>query len=268
MSVNSYLTNLANDLIIRDNEKESIKKSYSTLEYRLNSYFEDKVGFISKFGSYSRETILPRSYDSNSDVDVMVRFNDDSFMPQTYLNRLRNFAECRYSRSEIYQSNPTLVLELNHIKFELVPCIFSDNNSLGIYKIPAKASNYEKWLYTSPFDFNEQLTEKNKQHNWHIKRLIRIMKLWNKKGISIYSSFELESIIVNSRFYGCLFAGNAQLKDYFYEFVSELNNTYLLLPYQYQRDKVKKLVDKVQEIKNNEYYYPNWAESQLKAIFE
>lgn len=266
MSVNSYLTNLADKLIIRDDEKNSIKKSYDALEYRLNNYFKDEVGYVSKFGSYQRNTILPRSYDIHSDVDILVRFNDDSYMPQSYLNRLKNFAECWYSRSEIYQSNPTVVLELNHIKFELVPCIFSGNNS-DTYRIPAKATNYEKWLYTSPFEFDKQLTEKNTLHNSNIKRLIRIMKLWNKKGFKeVYSSFDLENSIVNTNFYSCLLNGNAQLKDYFYEFVLGLN--YLYFPYQYQRDKVTNLLNKVQEIKTNELYYPVWAENQLKTIFE
>ena len=74
MSVNSYLTNLADKLIIRDDEKNSIKKSYDALEYRLNNYFKDEVGYVSKFGSYQRNTILPRSYDIHSDVDILVRF--------------------------------------------------------------------------------------------------------------------------------------------------------------------------------------------------
>jgi len=55
----------------------------------------------------------------------MVIFNiyDGQGKPQTYLDRLRELAEVKYSTSEISQSNPTIVLALNHIKFELVPAV-------------------------------------------------------------------------------------------------------------------------------------------------
>ncbi len=143
MSVNSYLTNLSSKLIIRDTEKESIKKSYDTLCSRLKSYFGNEITFVKKFGSYQRNTILPRKNDDNSDVDVMVLFRDDSYKPKTYLKKLRNFAEIYYSSSEIYPSHPTVVLELNHIKFELVPSIETVFWSSYNYQIPAKSTDYE-----------------------------------------------------------------------------------------------------------------------------
>ncbi len=266
MTVNSYLNNLASNLIIRDSEKQSIKKSNDTLETRLNNYFGNEIGFVSVFGSYQRNTILPRIYDENSDIDVMVRFTDTSYKPQTYLNKLRRFAEHWYSTSEIHQSNPTIVLELNHIKFELVPSIFSGSSVLGTYKIPSKASSYEDWIYSSPFDFSKTVTEKNKAHNSQIKPLIRIMKRWNRINGGIYESFELEQMIVNHGFYTCLFDTNANLRSYFYDFASSLNTW--SLSYQYQKNAVNKLKSKVEEAKNDEIYYPSSAEDTIKSIFE
>lgn len=51
---------------------------------------------------------------------MIVFDNVNNYTPQTFLTRLKNFAEEYYSRSEIYQDSPAIVLELNHIKFELV----------------------------------------------------------------------------------------------------------------------------------------------------
>ncbi|MFZ7217215.1 SMODS domain-containing nucleotidyltransferase [Avibacterium avium] len=262
MSVNSYLENLAKNLIIRDDEKDSIKRSFDTLKMRLENYFGYEIGFVKKFGSYHRDTILPRKYDENSDVDVMVLFNDDSYTPQTYLNRLRRFVERWYSRSEIYQSNPTIVLELNHIKFELVPCIKAGYYENGNYKIPAKASNYSKWILTSPFEFSDELTAKNKLHNSKIKPLIRIMKKWNAKS-KAYSSFELEQKIID-----CYFDyRSSTIADYLYDLSS-----YLIwhgLPDQaYKRDNVEKLISQITQIKNYEYQYPDWATATIREIFE
>lgn len=122
MSVNSYLNSLASDLVLSNDENESIKKSISTLETRLKNWFGSAVIESFKFGSYTRGTILPRKVDSDSDIDYMVVFdNSNNYNPQTYLNRLKSFVENYYSTSEIHQSSPTIVLKLNHIKFELVP---------------------------------------------------------------------------------------------------------------------------------------------------
>lgn len=262
MSVGSYLDNLAKDLIIRDDEKASIKKSFDTLKWRLESYFGSDIGFVKKFGSYHRETILPRKHDFNSDVDVMILFKNKSYQPQTYLNKLKLFAEYWYSRSEIYQSNPTIVLELNHIKFELVPCIEAEYYESGNYKIPSKASDYSKWLLTSPFEFNDSLTTKNIAHNYKIKPLVRVMKKWNTKQ-RVYSSFELEKKIVNCYSFSW---NNSNLKEYLYDFVGSLS--YFDLPYQYQKDRVKNLIDKISEIKRDEYQYPTLSEIAIKEIFE
>ena len=77
--------------------------------------------------------------------------------PQTYLDRLRRFAEKYYSSSEIHQSNPTVMLELDHIKFDLVPAI----SQYSQYQIPSPASSWSDWLLTDPNGFNQQLTDAN-----------------------------------------------------------------------------------------------------------
>lgn len=40
------------------------------------------------------------------------------------------------------------------------------------------------------------------------------------------------------------------------------------LQYQYQREEVKKFVDKIKEIQRDEKEYPNWAESELRKFFD
>ena len=122
MSVNTYLSDSASNLVLSTKEKESITTSINTLEIRLESYFGANIEEKFKFGSYTRVTILPRKVDEESDVDYMVVFdNSNNYTPQTFLDRLKRFAETKYSTSEIYQLSPTIVLELNNIKFELVP---------------------------------------------------------------------------------------------------------------------------------------------------
>ena len=43
MSVNSYLSNCASDLVLSSSEKDSITTSINTLETRLTSYFGNDI---------------------------------------------------------------------------------------------------------------------------------------------------------------------------------------------------------------------------------
>lgn len=220
MTVNSYLANLANTAIIRDQEQESIRRSIATLRSRVNQYFGGDITQQLIFGSYSRGTILPRSMDENSDVDYMVVFADSSNRPQTYLNRLRRFVEQYYSRSEISQSNPTIVLSLNHIRFELVPAI--DGWFTGL-QIPAKASDFDDWISTDPTGFNQELVNANQSYDNQIKPLVRVMKYWNARNGYPFESYSLEQDIVQHGFGFLGLLGGRQLKHYFYEYIEGMN---------------------------------------------
>lgn len=259
MSVNSYLSNLANSLIIRDDEKNSINRSIVNLQSKLssvNNYFSEHF----TFGSHSRGTILPRKIDESSDIDYMLIFNDNSKKPQTYLNWIKtNIAEKHYSRSEIYQSNPTIVLELNHIKFELVPAI---KNVWGQLQIPAKASDYNDWIMTNPTGVNTTLTSANQRHNNLIKPLVRLIKYWNAKSDYPFESFDLEQKVVNSAFYG-----NTLLRDYFYNFANSLIIDYSMAQWK------KNEIEKFKKIANEASYserigFAIDAETKIKKLFE
>lgn len=224
MTVNSYLNSVSNAAIVRDLEKESIKRSISTLQTKLAHYFPKQLSNHFIFGSYSRGTILPRGMDAQSDVDYMIVFEDSSRKPQTHLNQLRQFVGKYYSNSEIYQSNPTIVLSLNHIRFELVP---ATRNFWSGLQIPAKASDYLDWMDTDPTGFNNKLTAANQAYGNQIKPLVRVMKYWNAVNSYPFESYNLEQSIVGHGFgfFGLL--SGRQLKDYFFEFVEELEAGWL-----------------------------------------
>lgn len=191
MSVNTYLENLASSLVLNSTEKAHITISVSRIKNLISYYFSD-VKDILVFGSYSRETILPRKVDEKSDVDIMVIFdNPNLYKPQSFINKLKSFVEYYYKTSEIHQSYPTVVLELNHIKFELVPAYISH----GSYYIP---KNPIEWCYSNPTDFNTALLNCNRNNSYKIKPIIRIIKYWNilKNGRDL-ASFEIEERIAN-----------------------------------------------------------------------
>lgn len=196
MSVNTYLSDLASELVLSATEKSSISTSVDTIKTRLGWYFSSEVEEKKLFGSYVRGTILPRKADEQSDVDLMVVFkNPYGYKPQTFLNKLKAFAEKYYSSSEIYQSSPTIVLELNHIKFELTPAY----KSYGLYYIPNGSSD---WMYTDPDGFYNTLTQCNVNNSSKIKPVVRLLKQWNiQKNYRDIASFSLEKTIAEDMKY-------------------------------------------------------------------
>ena len=243
MSVNGYLNSLAERAIIRDDERGSIQISIDNILDKLHDFNE--IGECFTFGSYKRKTILSRQFDKNSDIDIMVVFRDGRYQPQTYLDWLKKFIEDKYSRSEIYQSSPTIVLELRHIKFELVPSLKDGT----IYKIPYKPSNYSSWITTNPNELNGRLA-----NNQELRRLVRVIKIWNAKQGYLFCSYELEKYIVE-RMSFC--SGN--LADRFFSFCSIFN------AYNCSQN----ITDKISTLKNrsNSAKLSN-DENSIKDLFE
>lgn len=243
MSINSYLENIAKMAIIQENERERINRSIQAIIQRLKSYFHFTQVIIDEpliFGSYKRKTIIPRNLDSNSDVDIMVIFGGryehflygmPQYKPRTYLQYLKSFANAYYERSEIYQDFPSVVIELNHIKFDLVPAIHSYS---GNYKIPDKPINgyyqLQDWIDTNPNDLDRALV-----NNQTLRRLVRLAKIWNARSGYIYTSYELEKWIAQQFFWG-------NLEEYFFRFCE-------LLPISWDFLNTKK--DKIMRLKNS-----------------
>lgn len=210
MSVLSYLEDVASALVLSRAERLSIAFSVSTLESRLESFDENiDIKTKYKFGSYERGTILPRAYDSDSDVDYMVVFNDPfRVQPQSRLDWLKEFAQNKYTKSEVHQDYPTIALELSHIRFELVPAV--EMGSSYNLQIPAPKSLFLQWINTNPSQLAQQTNSANLRMGFKFKPLVRILKLWNVNNGRVYSSFQLE------QFLGQLVIFGNNLEEYLY----------------------------------------------------
>ena len=248
MSVNTYLSSLSSNLVLSGLEQSSIKNSIATLSTRLNAYFGNKITSQFQFGSSTRGTILPRKADQHSDIDYMVIFDISGGQkkPQTYLDQLKRFTESKYSTSERCQSHPTIVLSLNHIKFELVPAIQSSTLYRQNYSIPSPASDWMEWLITNPSQISLLLQDKNRKHQSQIKPLVRLVKYWNARNGYLFSSFSLETHIINQSFWNC-----SSLRGYFYQFWSGFSYPYYGTP-QCTRDKVDRAKKVIAEAKSYE----------------
>lgn len=260
MSVLSYLTNLSSQLVLSTEERISIGVSLGFLKTKLSNWSHSSdIQEQAVFGSYDRDTILPRKYDDGSDVDYMIVFkNPNQLQPETFRGWLKKFAEDKYTRSEIYLDYPTTVLELSHIKFELVPAI---KPMWGTYMIPDNTTIFSKWQSTNPFTLKNTITEANKI-NHNIRPLIRVMKYWNVLNGKPYASYELEQKIANMPFWY-----SKNLEECFYVFVEAL------IPEYSMSQSKKNAVNKLKNAAKQAQYYKHmgWdglAENEIKMIFE
>lgn len=256
MSVATHLEGTASGLVLSTVEKDSVRRSISTLSDRLGYHFGSDVKEKIQFGSSTRDTILPRSADAESDIDYMVVFDNSSgHKPQTFIEWLRRFANDRYSSSEIYRSHPTVVLNLNHIMFELVPAY----RSYGTLYIPAPSASFLEWISTDPNGFNARLEEKNKNNGYKTKPLIRLLKYWNAQNGYVYDSFSFEQWVVSQWF------AATSLKEYFFAAVEALPITYDMA--QGRKDKVERARRIVQATKQYERdNMPATAEAEIKKL--
>lgn len=254
MSVVSYLDTRASQAVLSGDEETSISMSIATIKSRLTSHFGTGLSEQFRFGSSTRGTNLPRSMDEHSDIDYMVVFSETGYTPQTYLDRLKRFAEKYYASSDVKQSSPSLVLQLNHIKFDLVPAL---KQTYAGYKIPDGPS---AWQDTNPNDFNATLTTKNNAELYKIKPTIRLAKYWNAQVGYVYDSYSLEKYIV-----GVSYPTAMNIRDYLFTAFDGLTLGYEQP--QWRKDKLaraKEIIAKVRQLERDEM--PVSAEAEVKKL--
>lgn len=223
LSINGKLLQLTNEYYINHGSTEAIKidASVERVKSKLRAHFGTRIKNVIEFGSYKRDTILPRKYDQYSDVDLMVIFNHESInvKPATYRSYLVDFAEKQYSRSEVYRSSPTVTLELDHIKYDLVPAYEQGSLFFSTQKTIYIPQSDSSWMITDPNGFNSELTRVNIASNSNIKKVIRLLKAWNAKARYPISSFQLEQEIVRRSYFFCI-----SLEDYFFVAINGLSS--------------------------------------------
>mgnify|MGYP002077783954 CR=1 FL=1 len=211
MDIDTYLTTLSKGLLVQPGLKERIEISIGHLRQNLWGVFQERLQDVAVFGSFDRGTFIDA--DPLSDVDVLVLFKQREFQPETYLKRIRAMCESKYPRSQVFQDHPTVVIDMDHIRFELVPAY---RPSARTTKIPAPRSKELKWIDTDPAAAKKALLEKDQRNKGHILPLVRIMKYWDHLNDHPFASFELERITRNKLY------NSRSLSDSWFEITEKL----------------------------------------------
>jgi len=204
VSLDSYLRSLSSSYYLKNDamETQRINASVTNLLKNLKSDLGILINRNFIFGSYDRDTILPRKFDKKSDIDIMVVFNHTQYerTPETYRVWLKNFADKHYKDkygSEVVKTFPTVSIRLNHISYDLVPAKEEKFWTSSILSIPGNNG----WRITDPNDVKQSLINANTKYNGVVRPIIRLLKAWNAFVGYPYDSYLLEKEITAMNFY-------------------------------------------------------------------
>lgn len=204
-SIDTYLRSLSYSFYLKKDSAEITRINIS--KDNLLANLDKELGILIKrrfiFGSYDRDTILPRSIDRKSDIDIMVVFNHTQYerTPETYRAWLKNFGDKYYKDrygSEVVRSFPTVTIRLGNIHYDLVPAKEETQIWSSTLYIPGDYG----WQITDPSDVKTKLTEANTRYNQVVRPIVRLMKAWNCNNGYPFDSYKLELFVTGLNFYG------------------------------------------------------------------
>lgn len=228
-TVNNAFEEFMRDSVNLIPEKTSIaRKSRDNLINKINGFSEDDDFFSLysnrnlKYGSFARRTKI-RELD---DIDLMIclsaegvrtyaesadcihMFGNDADRKNglitsgtDYLNSTKIInrfikklsALSDYSKAELHKNQEAATLQLKSYpwNFDIVPCFYTDRE---FYLIPDGKGNWKK---TDPRIDSDRITEINQKHNGKLLDLIRLLKYWNKRKVTLkIGSYLLECMIL------------------------------------------------------------------------
>lgn len=202
VKIETYLKELSSLYYISHNlmERNAINTIIGNLETKLKAYFKNDIVEIKIFGSWKRDTTLPRKYDIKSDVDVMIIFDHYRLnkTPETYRTWLLKFANSNYVRSTTAKDFPTVRIDLYRITLDLIPTkkyiLFGTS-----FQIPDKKN---KWMYTDPDSFTNAVIRKNTMNGSRVKPVLRLIKAWNNHNGRPFDSYVLEKYVLENIWWG------------------------------------------------------------------
>jgi len=181
---------------LTENQRNKIKTSHKHLRENILQPL-DYVSHTFLTGSYKKKTLINPA----NDIDVFIVLSGYSkydIKPNTILDKLKKDLQKTYPNTKIKQDKPCIVIEFNHVIFELTPAI-EINNWYGHnnFYIPEMSKNNTWQEVENPRILEEELTEANKRLNQKLNPLIKMMKKCKVKNNIKTPSFEMEKMAIN-----------------------------------------------------------------------
>ena len=229
-TVNSAFSEFMRDKVNLETSKTSTARtSRDNLISNINGFSGDEDFFNIysdknlKFGSFARRTKIrelddidlmiclsadgSRTYSEDTDCIHITGDDNDrknrlltdgtSYLNSTkvinrFVSKLSDSSD--YDKAELHKNHEAATLKMKSYiwNFDIVPCFYTTGD---FYLIPDGKGNWKK---TDPRIDNGRTTEINQQHNGYLLNLIRLVKYWNNRKVTLrISSYMLECMILN-----------------------------------------------------------------------
>lgn len=168
-----------------------------TRERSLRTFFANNFAMsqpVFAIGSYKRETICA----GERDIDLMAclepygatdywkRYKDDS---KAFLYWIRDELNDRYYATKVSSRRVCVKLDFTDIVTDVTACF---PRAGGGYLMPDGSGG---WMSTNPPFHATFMTDANRDRDWKLKPLVRLIKAWNIANTHHLSSFHLELMV-------------------------------------------------------------------------
>lgn len=128
----------------------------------------------------------------NNLVTQNTRYLNSTKVINRLLSKLSDLND--YSKAELHKNQEAATLKLKSYtwNYDIVPCFYTNT---GLYLIPDGSGNWKK---TDPRIDNDRTTKINQNHQGKLLDIIRLMKYWNNRHITLrMGSYLLECMILS-----------------------------------------------------------------------
>jgi len=201
---------------IRVKNTDSISKRYRTITKRLNIDFWGSFSETSHslyVGSYGRNTAIH----GFSDLDMIFRLPDSEWERFNNYNRngqsallqaVRNSIKKTYPNTNVGGDGQVIVVPFTDgITFEVVPAFINED---GSFTFP-NANNGGSWKVTNPKPEIDAIKKRNKECNYNLIPLCRMMRAWKNKW-----SVPIGGLLIDTLAYQFIIQWEYRDKSYLY----------------------------------------------------
>ena len=162
------------------------------------------------------------SLDSDKDNELLTEegYLSSRKVINRFINKLSDLND--YSKAELHRNQEAVTLKLKSYdwNYDIVPCWYTDTDK---FLIPDGSGN---WKMTDPRIDNERTKNINQKHKGEILDIIRIMKYWNNRTITLrINSYLLECMILDYYTYqserNCYWT-DMELRDLFFSLSNQI----------------------------------------------
>lgn len=181
---------------LRDNLRitELQESTVSARQQNVRAAVEGQMKVLDTFltGSYRRRTMIAPL--SEADVDVFVVLDQSYYESNgqaSLLDKLKRVLKKTYDTSDISRNGQAVTIFFSDFRVDVVPGFY---RSGGGYLIADPVLG--RWIETDPKRHVKIWELANKEHDYNLSPLIKMIKGWNRVHSQLLRSFHLESLVL------------------------------------------------------------------------